>query len=131
MDAHRVSACVAVAVSAVGRPSVCTEPREEQSPVRNRGMADVITGDFGTSREALAGLERVFGDAAGLRVGLRRIEAPHGDELQVTVGAQALSVPRPVAVVLANAAGEDEADRIGKAVLEALQLSEGLRRGTL
>jgi hypothetical protein len=94
-------------------------------------MADVITGDFGTSREALAGLERVFGDAAGLRVGLRRIEAPHGDELQVTVGAQALSVPRPVAVVLANAAGEDEADRIGKAVLEALQLSEGLRRGTL
>ncbi|MGU3362718.1 hypothetical protein ACLBWX_20530 [Methylobacterium sp. M6A4_1b] len=92
-------------------------------------MADVITGDFGTSREALAGLERVFGDAAGLRVGLRRIEAPHGDELQVTVGAQALSVPRPVAVVLANAAGEDEADRIGKAVLEALRLSEGLRPG--
>jgi hypothetical protein len=92
-------------------------------------MADVITGDFGTSREALAGLERVFGEAAGLRVGLRRIEAPHGDELQVTVGAQALSVPRPVAVVLANAAGEDEADRIGKAVLEALQLSEGLRKG--
>ncbi|KQP39242.1 hypothetical protein ASF49_21520 [Methylobacterium sp. Leaf104] len=90
-------------------------------------MADVITGDFGTSREALAGLERVFGDAAGLRVGLRRIEAPHGDELQITVGAQALSVPRPVAVVLANAAGEDEADRIGKAVLEALRLSEGLR----
>lgn len=92
-------------------------------------MADVITGDFGTSREALAGLERVFGEAAGLRVGLRRIEAPHGDELQVTVGAQALSVPRPVAVVLANAAGEDEADRIGKAVLEALQLSESLGQG--
>ncbi|MCJ2037069.1 hypothetical protein [Methylobacterium sp. J-068] len=94
-------------------------------------MADVITGDFGTGREALAGLEHVFGDVAGLRVGLRRIEAPHGDELQVTVSAEGLSVPRQVAVVLANAAGEDEADRIGKAVLEALRLAEGLRRGTV
>ena len=34
-----------------------------------------------------------------------------------------------VAVVLANAAGEDEADRIGKAVLEALQLAESLGTG--
>ncbi|KQP96560.1 MULTISPECIES: hypothetical protein [unclassified Methylobacterium] len=94
-------------------------------------MADVINGDFGTGRAALAGLERVFGEAAGLRVGLRRIEAPHGDELQVTVGAEGLSVPRHVAVVLANPAGEDEADRIGKAVLEALQLAEGLRDGAV
>lgn len=94
-------------------------------------MTDVITGDFRTGREALEGLERVFGEAAGLRVGLRRIDAPHGTELQVTVGARALSVPRPVAVVLANAAGEDEADRIGKAVLQALQLAEGLRDGTV
>jgi hypothetical protein len=94
-------------------------------------MADVITGDFGTGREARAGLEHVFGEVAGLHVGLRRIEAPHGNELQVTVSAEALSVPRPVAVVLANAAGEDEADRIGKAVLEALQLAEGLRKGTI
>lgn len=85
-------------------------------------VADVIKGDFGNGREALEGLERIFGEAAGLKVGLRRIEAPHGNELQVTVGAQALSVPRPVAVVLANAAGEDEADPIGKAVFEALQL---------
>lgn len=92
-------------------------------------MADVINGDFGNSREALDGLERVFGEAAGLRVGLRRIEAPHGNELQVTVGAQALSVPRPVAVVLANTAGADEADRIGKAVLEALQLAEAVYKG--
>lgn len=94
-------------------------------------MADVINGDFRNGREALVGLEHVFGEVAGLRVGLRRIEAPHGDELQVTVSAEALSVPRQVAVVLANPAGEDEADRIGKAVLEALQLAEGLRRGTV
>lgn len=94
-------------------------------------MADVVTGDFGTGREALDGLERIFGEAAGLRVGLRRIEAPHGDELQVTVGARALSVPRPVAVVLANPAGEDEVDRIGKAVLQALQLAESLRTGAV
>lgn len=70
-----------------------------------RPMADVINGDFRSGREALAGLDHVFGDVAGLRVGLRRIEAPHGDELQVTVSADALSVPRQVAVVLANPAG--------------------------
>lgn len=92
-------------------------------------MADVITGNFGSGQDALEGLEHIFGEAAGLRVGLRRIEAPHGNELQVTVGAPALSVPRPVAVVLANSAGEDEADRIGKAVLRALELAENVDTG--
>ena len=90
-------------------------------------MADVIQADFG-SNSVTAGLERVFGDAAGLQVGLRRIAAPYGDELQVTVSAEALAVPRAVAVVLANSAGEDEADRIGKAVLEALQFAQNLIR---
>ncbi|GJE45398.1 hypothetical protein [Methylobacterium soli] len=90
-------------------------------------MADVIQADFGGA-PAAEGLERVFGEASGLRVGLRRIAAPYGDELQVTVSAEALAVPRAVAVVLANPAGEDEADRIGKAVLEALQFAQGLGR---
>lgn len=92
-------------------------------------MADVIQGHFGDRPEPSAPVERVFGEAAGLIVGLRRIEAPYGDELQVTVSAVALSVPRAVAVVLANPAGEDEADRIGKAVLEALQLADEARNG--
>ncbi|KAB1070108.1 hypothetical protein [Methylobacterium planeticum] len=91
-------------------------------------MADVIRADFGSSSGAVAGVERFFGEASGLQVGLRRIAAPYGDELQVTVCAEPLSVPRAVAVVLANPAGEDEADRIGKAVLEALQFAEGLCR---
>lgn len=94
-------------------------------------MAEVIKASFAGRPEHSAAPERIFGEAAGLRVCLRRIEAPHGDEFQVTVSAEALSVPRVVAVVLANPAGEDEADRIGKAVLEALQFAEGLRTGTV
>lgn len=93
-------------------------------------MSDVIQGNFGGRPAPSTPIERIFGEAGGLQVGLRRIEAPYGDELQVTVNAVALSVPRAVAVLLANPAGEDEADRIGKAVLEALQLADEARAGT-
>ncbi|GEP06312.1 hypothetical protein [Methylobacterium oxalidis] len=94
-------------------------------------MADVIKPAFRREPVHAADLERVFGEAAGLLVGLRRVAAPYGEELQVTVCAEALSVPRPVAVVLANNAGEDEVDRTGKAVLEALQFAEAIARGKL
>ena len=93
-------------------------------------MSEVIKGNFGGRPAPSAPVERIFGEASGLQVGLRRIEAPYGDELQVTVSAEVLSVPRAVAVLLANQAGEDEADRIGKAVLEALQLADEARAGT-
>lgn len=93
-------------------------------------MAEVIHAGFGARPNPSDPPLQVFGQAAGLEVALRRIEAPYGDELQVTVDAEALSVPRVVAVVLANAVGEDEADRIGKAVLKALQYAESLTTST-
>ncbi len=93
-------------------------------------MAEIIDGGFGPRPSPDAPPLQTFGEAAGMQVALRRIEAPYGDELQVTVDAEALSVPRVVAVVLANAAGEDEADRIGKAVLKALQYAESLTTST-
>ncbi|MCC0808723.1 hypothetical protein FPV16_21370 [Methylobacterium sp. W2] len=92
-------------------------------------MADVIEADFGSHPLLANGLCHVFGEAAGLVVGLRTIRAPHGDELQVTVSAPALSVPRAVAVVLADPDGQAEADRIGKGVLEALQFAQKLAEG--
>lgn len=93
-------------------------------------MSEAIHAGFGARPDPNDPPLQVFGQAAGLQVALRRIEAPYGDELQITVDAETLSVPRVVAVVLANAAGEDEADRIGKAVLKALQYAEGLNAGT-
>jgi hypothetical protein len=67
---------------------------------------------------------RVFGTGAGHRVGLiRDPSAPEGDVFRVVVGPEDDPVVETVALLPAEA--EAEAERIGYAILRALEVVEG------
>lgn len=98
---------------------------------------NIIRPDFGVPRAAApedpaepseAGQAplRVFGTGAGHRVGLiRDPSAPEGDVFRIVVGPEDERVVETVALLPAGAEAEAEAERIGYAILRALEVVEG------
>ncbi|KST60944.1 hypothetical protein AO398_11575 [Methylobacterium sp. GXS13] len=99
---------------------------------------NVIRPTFGTPRNAAppertdpdADAElpplRLFGAAAGHRVGLiRDTAAQEGDVFRIVVGPEDEQAVETVALLPAGADTEGEAERIGFAILRALEVIEG------
>ncbi|MCJ2118345.1 hypothetical protein MKK65_17505 [Methylobacterium sp. J-001] len=97
---------------------------------------NVIRPTFGTPRNAAppertdpdAELPplRLFGAAAGHRVGLiRDTAAQEGDVFRIVVGPEDEQAVETVALLPAGADTEGEAERIGFAILRALEVIEG------
>lgn len=77
-------------------------------------------------RESAQPSLRVFGTGAGHRVGLvRDPSAEEGDVIRVVIGPEDEPVVETVALLPATADAEAEAERIGFAILRALEVVEG------
>jgi len=95
---------------------------------------NVIRPTFGTPRNAAPPERtdpelpplRLFGAAAGHRVGLiRDTAAQEGDVFRIVVGPEDEQAVETVALLPAGADTEGEAERIGFAILRALEVIEG------
>jgi hypothetical protein len=96
---------------------------------------NVIRPDFGVRRAAAPETVdpaepraplRVFGAAAGHRVGLiRDPSAAEGDVVRIVVGPEDEQAVETVALLPATGDADAEAERIGYAILRALEVVEG------
>ena len=90
------------------------------------GAARTATPSEPASPEGAQAPLRLFGTAAGHRVGLiRDASAPEGDMFRVVVGPEDELAVETVALLPADTDAEVEAERIGFAVLRALEVVEG------